>query len=279
MKNKFTFSANQQKALNLTKQNMLISAGAGSGKTAVLIERLYQLYTVEQVKVSEVLVLVFGRLAAQELKERINEKLAKDAEFAHLIPEVEVANIVTFDAYALEIVRKYGANFGIPANITNLDEVMQKVKFTEYFDAILENYYENPTPLFTHFIKTFHARNTYSLLGFLLDFHYEVILKLDEEEYLNNYITTYYSDAKFNEYIATYLKKGRAILADIITTSKRLSHENYQEKYVQLYDDFNKIDTFTKLILFAADAKKPVMPNKFLENHPENAEDETKLKA
>ena len=146
-------------------------------------------------------------------------------------------------------------------------------------DKIINDYYESPTPLFTHFIATFHARNDYSLLNFLLEFHYEVILKLDEELYLENYVETYYNDEVFKSYITHFYKKGKALLAEIVTTSKRLADENYREKYASFYEAFNKITTFDELTVYASTIKKPVKPNKFDENYPENIEDETTLKS
>lgn len=276
-KNKFSFSLNQLKALSLKKQNMLVSAGAGSGKTAVLIERLYRLYTLEKIPVSEVLVLVFGRLAAEELKERIAEKLNETEKYRYLIPEVEVANIVTFDAYALEIVKKYGANFGIARTVNNLDEVTLKVKFNEYFTTILEAYYEKPTPLFTKFMAKHHARTNYSLFNFLIDFHYEVSLKLDEEAYLKNYIATFYTEEKFNEYLNAFLRQGKALLAEVITTAKKLGDEVYAAKYAPFTESYSTITTFDSLSLFCATLKKPVKTKNFDERFPENIEDEERL--
>lgn len=263
---KISFSANQQKALNLAAKNMLVSAGAGSGKTAVLIERLYRLYTEKAVPVSDVLVLVFGRLAANELKERIRAKLANDAAYAHLIPEIEVANIVTFDAFALQIVKQYGVNLNISPRITNLDEVTLKVKFREYYNMLLEEQYVTKPPLFLNFMNKYHTRSEQTLFNFLLDFHYEVGLQIDEEAYLNNYITTFYSVEAFSKYTTQTLKRGKNILREIITVSKQLSDNDYYEKFAVFQEIHDKVTSLDDFLALRPEMKRSRLPNKYFEN-------------
>ena len=68
------FSSEQQLAIDSRNKNIIVSAGAGSGKTAVLTERIRKIL-LSGVKANELLVLTFTNAAAAEMKERIRKKI------------------------------------------------------------------------------------------------------------------------------------------------------------------------------------------------------------
>ena len=72
----------QQKVIDLRNRNILVSAAAGSGKTAVLVERIIQKITAEQspVDVDRLLIVTFTEAAAAEMKDRIREAIEKKLE-------------------------------------------------------------------------------------------------------------------------------------------------------------------------------------------------------
>ncbi len=69
----------QQKVIDTRERNLLVSAAAGSGKTAVLVERIIQMITDEEkpVDIDRLLVVTFTNAAASEMRERISEALEK----------------------------------------------------------------------------------------------------------------------------------------------------------------------------------------------------------
>ena len=132
----FKWSDEQKQAITYTSGNCLISAGAGSGKTAVLTERIYQLVK-NGADISRFLVLTFSNAAAAEMKYRIRKRILEDPELSHLSSRVETAHIETFDAFALFIVKKYASNLGISPNVINLDGTIIKIKKREYINLYL----------------------------------------------------------------------------------------------------------------------------------------------
>ena len=68
----------QQEAINLRNKNMLVAAAAGSGKTAVLVERIKQLVIRDKISISEMLVVTFTNAAASEMKEKIIHAITKE---------------------------------------------------------------------------------------------------------------------------------------------------------------------------------------------------------
>ena len=90
----------QQEAIDKEGCNIIVSAGAGSGKTAVLSERVLRKVK-DGVNVNELLILTFTKAAAFEMKERIRKKIAGVEELSKQLEYVDSSYITTFDSYAL----------------------------------------------------------------------------------------------------------------------------------------------------------------------------------
>src|SRR5574344_1543024 len=117
----------QRQAFSAKKGNFLISAGAGSGKTSVLTERIYELVKSGEVKLQNLLVLTFTNKAAQEMKGRVRDLIKGDPATAALAPEVEAASIMTFDAFALSLVKKYHYELNLSQDIEVVDASIFKI--------------------------------------------------------------------------------------------------------------------------------------------------------
>src|SRR5574344_728138 len=101
-----TWTSDQQKSIDLHGKNIIVSAGAGSGKTAVLSERV--LATIKRgINIDDLLILTFTNAAAKEMKDRIRAKLKDCPELKNQYEHVDVSYITTFDAYALSLVKRY----------------------------------------------------------------------------------------------------------------------------------------------------------------------------
>ena len=73
------FNQGQQRAID-SKGNLLVSASAGTGKTTVMIQRIYQMIARGEADVSQLLVVTFTNLAAAEMKQRLAAKLSENAQ-------------------------------------------------------------------------------------------------------------------------------------------------------------------------------------------------------
>lgn len=128
------FTEEQKKALDLSPRNRLVSAAAGSGKTAVLAKRILQLVKnpANGIHINDLLVLTFTNAAAAEMKQRITEKLLNElesiladpspdmAQAAHLQEEagrLDTAEITTMDAFFQELLTNYGFQAGLPPKV------------------------------------------------------------------------------------------------------------------------------------------------------------------
>lgn len=124
------FTAKQQSAIDERSKTLLVSAAAGSGKTATLTERIIQSITGEEsADISKMLIVTFTRAAAKELRDRISGAIAKrlesDPDNRHLARQallVPTAHICTIDSFCNDILSNNAAKAGISANYRICDE-------------------------------------------------------------------------------------------------------------------------------------------------------------
>ena len=93
----------QQSAIDLKGTNIIVSAGAGSGKTAVLTARVGRILS-EGTHIDELLILTFTKAAAGEMKERIRKFIKSNPELRKELDLIDSAYITTFDSFALSVV-------------------------------------------------------------------------------------------------------------------------------------------------------------------------------
>ena len=95
----------QLQAIEEDGTNIIVSAGAGSGKTAVLTERVLSKIK-NGIHINELLIMTFTNAAAKEMKDRIRKKLKKEG-LTEEVNLIDSAYITTFDSFSLSIVKKY----------------------------------------------------------------------------------------------------------------------------------------------------------------------------
>lgn len=154
------WTSDQLKAITNRDTNMLVSAAAGSGKTALLIQRIIRIVLEEKVGVDELLILTFTRGAAGEMKNRLNQALAKELENpqndrSFLMKQMNIlggASISTLHSFCLSILRQYfhqgdidpGFSIGNDTEITlMLKETLEEVFEDEYQRAMAQNQEES----------------------------------------------------------------------------------------------------------------------------------------
>lgn len=104
------FSSAQQAVIDSRNKNLLVSASAGAGKTAVLVERLCQLVLKERISISSILAMTFTEDAAREMKTRLKQRLmlqSGDPWIDMQISQLETASISTIHSFCLDIVGRY----------------------------------------------------------------------------------------------------------------------------------------------------------------------------
>ena len=162
----------QSEAINIRNKNVLVAAAAGSGKTAVLVERIRKLVCEENVPVSSLLVVTFTKAAAAEMKEKIRKSLSQelkalqeeqrglsksgqgasgfDDEAREKIKYIKAqlsdlpqADICTFHAFALTVIRRFFYLIDIEPGLAICDEVSATLIQQDMMDELIDDEFEN----------------------------------------------------------------------------------------------------------------------------------------
>jgi len=143
------WTAEQQAAIEARNSNLLVSAAAGSGKTAVLVERILQLIIKDGVDIDRMLIVTFTNAAAGEMRERIGNALMEAMEKEqgwddHLRQQINLlsrASISTIHSFCMNIVRKYFYAIDLDPGFRIGDEAECNIIKLEALDALLEREY------------------------------------------------------------------------------------------------------------------------------------------
>ena len=125
---KVKWTNEQLQAIEKTGNNILVAAAAGSGKTAVLVERIINKIINQKINIDEILVVTFTNAAASEMRERILEaiykKIEEDPENSHLQKQINLisrASICTIDSFCLDVVKNNFYEIDISPNFRIAD--------------------------------------------------------------------------------------------------------------------------------------------------------------
>ena len=220
----------QSDAINKDGTNIIVSAGAGSGKTAVLSERVLRKLK-EGINVNELLILTFTKAAAKEMKERIRKKIKKEPSLSAQLELIDSAYITTFDSYSLSVLKKYHYLLNLSKNIGITDSTLVQIKKEEILDNIFEELYEEKDEKFEEFISTFCTKDDKEIRNYLLNIYSKLELKTDKKEYLEKYINEYFNEEKIrndiNLFEKSILKKKEKIEENVKELSFLMDGKNY----------------------------------------------------
>ena len=158
------WTSKQQEVIDSRNRNLLVSAAAGSGKTAVLVERIIQMISEgdRPLDIDQLLIMTFTNAAAAEMRERIGaaveQKLKERPEDEHLwlqaalIPQ---AQITTIDSFCLNIIRSHYNSLDIDPAFRMGDEGELSLLRGDCMGEMLENCYDEADAEFARFVEHF----------------------------------------------------------------------------------------------------------------------------
>lgn len=235
----------------------------GSGKTAVLVERIINKVLNEKINIDEILVVTFTNAAASEMRERvldaIYEKLDKEPENENLQKQITLLNkasICTIDSFCLEVVRNYFYELeNISPNFRIADTSEIELLKQEVIDDIFEEKYEKEDEDFTKLINIYTSyRDDTPLKDLVLKIYSYIQSNPFPEKWLNDKIEIFNLEDKLEEDFSNtiwgkeLLKEVREIVVDSITAlnriEKHLSVEPELEKFWQtIRSDIEQLET------------------------------------
>ncbi len=154
----------QQEAISLRGRNILVSAAAGSGKTAVLVERIIHrvLDAENPLNLDQILVVTFTRAAAAQMKERIGQAIAErleehpdDVRAQRQEMLLATANITTIDSFCLQIVQEHAQDLDLDPGFRVADEAELELLRQDVCETLLESLYEQGDPDFLAYVDRY----------------------------------------------------------------------------------------------------------------------------
>lgn len=150
------WTAEQQRVIAERDKNILVSAAAGSGKTAVLTERIVSLLK-EGHDLDDFLIFTFTVASAKDMKEKIRRALQATPGMQVQEKKLSTANISTIDSFCHSVVRDHFYDLDIDPNFRTADptevEILQNELLSEFFDAL----YAAEDPSFLELVELFSA--------------------------------------------------------------------------------------------------------------------------
>ncbi len=238
------FTEEQQLAIDMEGTNILVSAGAGSGKTAVLTERVLRKLK-EGTHINELLILTFTNKAALEMKERVRKKL-KENELMDELDLLDSSYITTFDAYSLALVKKYADTIHLSSNITIAESSILDLAKKEILDEIFLDYYDKCPKDFLNLITKFCLKDDKTIKKRILELDSTLDLKLNKDEFIDTYISKYYSDEVIDNYIKEYLEllsKKKENIIDLYEEVRSVASDKYLNDLDVAFKPFVDSDT------------------------------------
>jgi ATP-dependent helicase/nuclease subunit A len=175
------WTEDQLKAITTRGCNLLVAAAAGSGKTAVLVERIIRIITNENnpVDIDRLLVVTFTSAAAAEMRERIAAAISKALEvnpnskvLQRQLTLLSRANITTMHSFCLDVIKNYYHVIDLDPTFRISDETENTLLKLEVINDIFEDYYEDENQEFRNLIEAYSgSRDDQRLKDIILDLY------------------------------------------------------------------------------------------------------------
>ena len=264
-----SWTTEQQQVIDLRNRNILVSAAAGSGKTAVLVERIVKIITDKNhpVDIDHLLIVTFTNAAAAEMRERIGNAIEKALDEQpgneHLLRQLTLihnAQITTIDSFCLYVVRNHFHEIDLEPSFRIGDEGELKLLREDVLGRVLEQNYEEPSEAFSDFVEGYASGRTDAALN-------EMILQLYEfsrsypwpEKWLDSFVGAYRIEtreeldraewlAPLTENICFVLKDCEQLLKQALAITQQDDGPDMYEKAVQ--SDLEKYEGLSRLTSF-----------------------------
>lgn len=275
-----SWTTEQQQVIDLRNRNILVSAAAGSGKTAVLVERIVKIITDKNhpVDIDHLLIVTFTNAAAAEMRERIGNAIEKaldeqpgDEHLLRQLTLIHNAQITTIDSFCLYVVRNHFHEIDLEPNFRIGDEGELKLLREDVLGRVLEQNYEEPSEAFSDFVEGYASGRTDAALN-------EMILQLYEfsrsypwpEKWLDSFVGIYRIEnreeldraewlAPLTENICFVLKDCEQLLKQALAVTQQDDGPDMYEKAVrsdlEKYESLSKLTSFCELSVALSDIK------------------------
>lgn len=256
-----TWTDEQWQAIYQSGTNIIVSAGAGSGKTAVLTERIIEKLK-QGISIQNLIVLTFTNAAAFEMKVRVRKKINAEIKkgnenLKEQLQLLDQATITTFDSYSLSLVKKYHYLLNIPKNIKVIDNVIISTYKKQLIEEILNEKFQTRDKSFLKLMDTFTVKDDKKMQAILLMINDKLDTLVDKQAFLETYIETFYQNDKIETQIEKYVnlinkyqRKIKKILDNMIEIVRNDKLYAFTKQLEENLRGILKSDTYDDYVYF-----------------------------
>ncbi len=240
----------------------IVTAAAGSGKTALLVERVIRILcdTEHPIPADSIAIMTFTRNAAEEFRRRMTDAVAKaarnDPQNTYLSEQLirfKSAPISTISSFCLGIIKEHAEAFGLPLSFSIIDEAKSAVMKSDALDTTMEYFYSDSFDPFSRdlLFKTFSFRNDTQLCDTIGSLYNRVSSLTDPDKWLDECVAAYSSPESaekrflpyYTDYISRQLSRIQSSFNSYKTTIEQLHPEHADRPKLEkmLIDDNDKI--------------------------------------
>ncbi len=202
------WTEDQKSAIDSRRANLLVSAAAGSGKTAVLVERIIQLVIEDRVDIDRMLIVTFTNAAAGEMRDRImralSEKITNGTEdeafLRRQIALVHRAHIMTVHAFCIDVVRHYFYEIDIDPAFRIGDTAELSLMMESALEETMEEAYALDDENFHNLVESYASnRSDDGLKELIMKLYFFIQSQPDAISWLEEQQSRYEQAADMNE--------------------------------------------------------------------------------
>lgn len=268
MADNMTWTSEQKQVIDLRDRSLLVSAAAGSGKTAVLVQRIIERICDEShpVDIDRLLVVTFTNAAAGEMRERVQAAIAKRVEEnpdnTHLRRQEVLAghaHITTIDSFCLSVLREHFQEIELDPGFRIADEGELKLLQADVLEALLEEEYEQASESFIHFMEAYApGKDDERAVQLILQLYGFAVANPRPEDWLNHCIESYGAESmetlEKQPWMCTMTEQLRTILSETAALYKRMIAVCKDEGGMESYESV--LLSEQQMIEYASEASK-----------------------
>lgn len=220
--------------------NIIVSAGAGSGKTAVLTERIIRKLK-QGVSIDQLIVVTFTKAAAAEMKERIRKAIKKDPALQDNLEKLDQAYITTFDSLALSIVKKYHYLLNVSSHVSIVESSILTLEKRKFVDEIFQERYQKKDPNFLKMIEDLCLKDDRDIRQYVLTMNDKLDMRYDKITYLKHYIEQMQTSGVVQERILQFTELLREKIHLIKLLLNQIAPYLEEPYYMRLENSFHEL--------------------------------------
>ena len=266
------YTDEQLEAITTPVYNTMISAGAGSGKTKVLTQRVFN-HLANNIDVDRLLVLTFTNAAAAEMKQRVIKLLVEDNSLEPdlkkaQLNKIDSAYIMTFDAYSLFLVKKYHQLLNVDKDIDIADSNIINGITDKFLDEIFEEQYVS-NDVFKDIISKYCVKDDDVVKGFVKSLNKKLDLIYDRDNFIKTYNDLFFSTSHLNNELDSYTSLLLQKLKQVDELLNKISELDDLNRFFNNWQGINNLSSYEEVRSYVANISAVRKKNK--EEYDEDA--------